>query len=302
MIEILGQSPISSIPIAVRSEFISVLQNNPSKALFEGSRGSRPYVSTRGILINKDYVNGIKTPDFSLGYVFQFNPQTINDIKGTLYETRQYAGLPYNDYIWGGGGERIITFQLFLDNTPQSKQRYFRPTAYGSKLANEIDNNGSGYTFDEHSGRYNKSEEGLNVGLLNEIASVSKTIRESLVPTKGPSSFDYVDNGAYSDTRVSERGILDEVEKIQSYLYPALNRTDETPLFSEGGVVNTEQFRPPVTLILSLGPLYLEGVLKSAPITYSLFDKDLTPLRGTIDVEFAVFEFENIEKQINWRT
>ena len=130
MIEVLGQSPISSVATAGRSVFMSILRNKPSKAFGEDpNRYPRPYTSTRGILINKELVDGVKTPDLKQGYQFQFNPQTITDVKNTLYETRQYAGLPYNDYIWGGGGERIISFQLFLDNTPQSKQRSFRPTA-----------------------------------------------------------------------------------------------------------------------------------------------------------------------------
>jgi hypothetical protein len=45
-----------------------------------------------------------------------------------------------------------------------------------------------------------------------------------------------------------------------------------------------------------MGPFYLEGIIKSAPVTYTLFDSDLTPLRGTVDIEFAVFEYENINK------
>ena len=139
MIEVLGQAPISSVTTAGRSEFMSIFRNRASNSFGEEpNRYPRPYTSTRGILINKEFVVGVGTPNLKRGYQFQFNPQTITDVKSTLYETRQYAGLPYNDYIWGGGGERLISFQLFLDNTPQSKQRHFRPTAYGSKLAKEF--------------------------------------------------------------------------------------------------------------------------------------------------------------------
>lgn len=286
MIEALGQSPISSVTTAGRSEFMSIFRNRVSKSFGEDSnRYPRPYTSTRGIIINKEFVDGVQTPDLRRGYQFQFNPQTITDVKNTLYETRQYAGLSYNDYIWGGGGERIISFQLFLDNTPQSKQRSFRPTAYGSKLAKEFKTEGTGYTFDENTGKYN----------------LDKTISEGVIPSKGPSSFEYVDNEAYSTSRVDERGILSEVELIQSFLYPAPLTGEDTPLFAEGGVVSMNQFRPPATVILAIGPLYLEGVIKSAPITYTLFDQDLTPIRGTIDIEFAVFEFENVERQIDWK-
>lgn len=299
MIEVLGQSPVNSAATAGRSAFMSIFQNKPSRSFGEEpSRYQRPYTSTRGILINKEFVDGVKTPDLKQGYQFQFNPQTITDVKNTLYETRQYAGLPYNDYIWGGGGERIISFQLFLDNTPQSKQRSFRPTAYGSKLAKEFKTEGTGYTYDENTGKYTLEK---SSGFGDELISQVKSVKESFIPSKGPSSFEYVDNGAYSTSRVDERGILPEVELIQSFLYPAPSNGETTPLFAEGGVVSMNQFRPPATVILAIGPLYLEGVIKSAPVTYTLFDQDLTPIRGTVDIEFAAFEFENIERQIDWR-
>lgn len=302
MIEVLGQSPISSVATAGRSEFMSIFRNKPSRAFGEDpNRYPRPYTSTRGILINKELVDGVKTPDLKKGYQFQFNPQTITDVKSTLYETRQYAGLPYNDYIWGGGGERIISFQLFLDNTPQSKQRSFRPTAYGSKLAKEFKTEGTGYTFDENSGKYTLDKRRFGSGFVDGLKSQAKSIKESVTPSKGPSSFKYIDNDAYSTSRVDKRGILPEVELIQSFLYPAPLTGETTPLFAEGGVVSMNQFRPPATVILAIGPLYLEGVVKSAPVTYTLFDQDLTPIRGTVDIEFAVFEFENIERQIDWK-
>jgi hypothetical protein len=75
---------------------------------------------------------------------------------------------------------------------------------------------------------------------------------------------------------------------------------ETTPLFSEGGIVSTRQFRPPAIVIFAFGPFYLEGVIKSAPVTYQLFDEDLTPLRATIDIEFAVFEFENLNRNTSF--
>ena len=300
MIKALGSSPISSVTSAGRNAFMSVLRNNPSNAFADSpNRYDRPYTSTRGILIAKEFIDGVKTPDLKNGYQFQFNPQTISDVKNTLYETRQYAGLSYNDYIWGGGGERIISFQLFLDNTPQSKQRYFRPTAYGSKIAKEFKTEGTGYTFDENKGKYSlsNSKSGILSSVTDALKQQVNSIKESFTPSKGPSAFEFIDNGAYSTSRVDKRGILPEVEKLQSFLYPALLTGETTPLFAEGGVISSNQFRPPATVILSIGPLYLEGVVKSAPVTYTLFDEDLTPLRATVDIEFAVFEFENIERK-----
>lgn len=302
MIEVLGQSPINSAVTAGRSFFTSIFRNKVSNAFGEdpkSSRYPRAYTTARGILINKEFVQGSGTPDLTKGYQFQFNPANISDVKNTLYETRQYAGLPYVDYIWGGGGERIISFQLFMDNTPQSKTRGFRPNSYGSSLAQEIKTEGTGYTYDENTGKYTLDKRGFGKDFAENLESTIRGMQEAIAPTKGPSSFEYIENGAYSISRVHERGILPEVELLQSFLYPAPLVNEKTPLFAEGGVVSTNQFRPPATVVLALGPFYLEGVIKSAPINYTLFDQDLTPIRATVDIEFAVFEFENIERKIN---
>lgn len=289
MIEMLGQAPINSVTTAGLNSFVSVLRNRPSTAFSKSDgRFPRSYVTTRGVIINKDFLRS-KVIDLTKGYQFQFNPQSVTDSKAVNYETRGYTGLNYNDYIWGGGGERIITFQLFLDNTPQSKQRYFRPDAYGSKVAQEFKTIGSSFS---------SKKEPIFSGVRDEVDSTLRTLRNSVSPANGPSDFEFMPNEAYSLSRVHERGILPEVELIQSFLYPAPLTGEKTPLFAEGGVVTGTQFRPPATAVLTLGPLYLEGVVKSAPVNYTLFDKDLTPLRGTMDIEFAVFEFANVRRKI----
>ena len=230
----------------------------------------RSYADTRGVLISEEVLSKGK-PDMRNAYYFQFNPQEVQDVKETLYETRAYAGLPYHDYIWSGGGERIVSFQLFMDNTPGSKTSYFRPESYNSKQANKVNS---------------KSKVYFNEGNLAM-----------------PERFSYT-GSAYSSSRIDKRGILPEVELIQSFLYPAPLKTDnpKVPKFAEGGVVSYNQFRPPAIVILSLGPIFLEGVIKSAPVTYTLFDEDLTPLRATVDIEFAVLEFENLTPKTPWRT
>ena len=171
VLEALGQSPINSAITAGLSKFTSLLRNRVSNAFSDDpGRYPRGYVKTRGILIEKEK---IAKQEFDKGYFFQFNPAEIQDVKNTLYEVRSYAGMAYNDYIWSNGGERIISFQLFLDNTPQSKTEQFRPQAINNTaLANTI------------------QSEGSNNG----------------------NSFQWINNGAYSNTRVSERGILPEVE------------------------------------------------------------------------------------------
>ena len=288
----LGQSPINSVTAAGLNSFISVLRNKPSTA-FARSEGRFPraYTSTRGVLINRDFLRS-KVVDLTKGYQFQFNPQSVSDTKSVHYETRGYTGLNYNDYIWGGGGERIISFQLFLDNTPQSKQKYFRPDAYGSKVAKEFKTEGNSFS---------SKKQGMFDNVKEEVRLQKQAMRNSVYPDKGPDDFEFVDNGAYSLSRIDKRGILPEVELLQSFLYPAPLAGEKTPLFAEGGVVSNTQFRPPAIVVLALGPLYLEGIIKSAPIKYTLFDQDLTPIRGTVDIEFAALEFSNVERKIGGR-
>lgn len=306
MLNTLGSSPINSAITAGMNDFVSVLRPKPSRAYgSDPSRYPRAYTSTRGILIEKRYLEKVPL-DLEKGHYFQFNPQTISDVKSTLYEVRGYTGLSYNDYVWGGGGERIISFQLFLDNTPQSKYKAFRPEAYNSKLANEIVNAGKGYTYDSE-GRVTNSDvakryfgDALVGSVVGSAKGIAQDFSQTFLPSKGPTGLQLT-GSAYSNTRIDERGILPEVEKIQAFLHPATLDGENTPMFAEGGIVSATQFRPPATVVLALGPLYLEGVIKSAPVNYTLFDTDLTPIRGTIDIEFAVFEFESVSRQIDWK-
>lgn len=276
MIEVLGQSPVNSALSAGRSKFMSIFRRKPAGYGDIPGRYSRSYAATaRGQLIRKNDYKKEGSPR----YYFQFNPQTISDVKSTLYETRNYAGLPYVDYVWGGGGERTISFSLFMDNTPQSKTAAFIPTALGSKEAKTI------------------KLEGATINSEGVIVTEKKTLGQQLglSVAKGNASFQF-EGDAYSLSRVSERGILDEVEYIQSFLYPEPVGDEKTPMFAYGGIVSAQQFRPPAVAILTLGPLFLQGLVKAASVEYQLFDQDLTPIRATMQIEFAVFEFEDITR------
>lgn len=297
MIGVLGSSPISGVTAAGLNDFVSLLRTKPSRAY--GDVRDRAYVKTRGIIINKEFLRS-NPIDLNKGYQFQFNPQTIEDVKTTLYEHRGYAGLPYVDHIWGGGGERLITFELFLDNTPASHTPAFRPQEYGSELANDLESaNTKGYGNGDRlqaSGPNNY----FGKGFVGEAVSIYNTVKsqiKGLSPAKKPSQFTWSDDSKRT-TRVHERGVLPEVELLQSFLYPAPLVGEETPKFAEGGVVSSNQFRPPATAVLCIGPLYLEGVIKALPIKYTLFDEDLTPIRATVNVEFSVFEFVEVERRI----
>lgn len=254
MIELLGQPVVNTSVKAGLDKFYSIFMRRVSTSGYSSqSSAPRAYSKTRGILIRKEALEAIPSPTlYEAGYYFQFNPERVNDTKGTEYSVVHHPGLNYNDYMWAHGGERIITFQLFLDDTPASHTEAFNPTAYGSKLADKPDEYG-------------------------------KVFGET----------PWIQRGAYSRTRISERGVMGDVEKITQFLYPAY-QGETRPKFAEGGVIDDTQFRPPSTAVLVLGPRYFEGIVKSAPVEYTLFDTDLTPIRATINLEFAAYEFVEV--------
>lgn len=73
---------------------------------------------TRGFL---GLVDDVESGIFDRVYQFQFNPATISTNKQTNYSNRPYPGLPYEELIWSGAGPREISFELFIDDTPQSR-------------------------------------------------------------------------------------------------------------------------------------------------------------------------------------
>lgn len=302
MIEVLGSAPVSTIVSAGLNSFVSILRAKPSQA-FGSERLGRSYTRTRGIIINKAFLE--RGPiDVNRGYQFQFNPTTIEDVKSTMYETRNYAGLPYVDYIWSGGSGRIISFELFLDNTPASHTAAFRPTEYGSSLAS-VPTDEKGYSYDDDGRLLHNGGKGyIGKDAVDSVIAQARSIKNgalSIKPSKNPTGFNWTEQGAYSKTRIHKRGVLPDVELLQSFLYPAPLVGEDTPKFAEGGIVSRNQFRPPATAVLCIGPLYLEGVIRQLPVTYTLFDTDLTPIRATVNVEFSVYEFVDVTRKIDHR-
>lgn len=270
MIEVLGMSPISSFSTTLRKNFVSLFREGVSNAYgLSSARTPGMYTSYRGYMVSKELIDPLTSKEpapsekvfsFKDGLYFQFNPSTIREEKLSNYNTREYPGMAYVDYVWAGGSDKTLNFELFLDNTPQTKTKHFRPESYDSVRALEID------------------DKTMN---MNDVY--------------------FKEGKAYSSTRVSERGVLPEVEKLESFLYPALKNREAVPKFSSGGVVDNDQFRPPPTVIFTYGPMYYEGIVRSVNKEYTLFDFDLTPLRCTANVEFVVFEFQNLERLIEVR-
>ena len=293
MIEILGQSPINTAVKAGLDKFYSVFTRNATSAM--GGHTPRAYVSTRGLLIRREDIQKATANLARDGYYFQFNPDKVSDHKGTEWSTVPYPGLNYNDYAWGHGGERIITFQLFIDDTPGSHTTWFRPDAYGSVVAPTPAVEGAS---DPSSMPTQSGWDSFKTNAADTLAGVIGGIAD---PTKGlgayPKAPDWKWRGEGnpfpSRTRMSERGVMDVVDKITQFLYPAY-RGNDRPKFASGGIVEDSQFTPPPTAVLVLGPRYFEGIVKAAPVEYLLFDADLTPIRATINVEFAAYEFADV--------
>lgn len=298
VLSIIGSSPINSAITWAEKSFVSLFRMKASNA-FSESKGTRPYVNTRGYLISKKELfsldDGLALAQS--GYMFQFNPQQFTDSKVSNFETRSYAGLPYVDYIWTGGGERQISFQLFIDDTPASHTRTFNADTY-SKLADEIK------VQQEKTKEKFLSKKWFKGAAETALSSIGISLTEE------PKALEWKSYGAYSHTRIHERGTLDAVERVTQYLYPQAEwkygRTKRPiPKFSTGGIVNVEQFRPPAVVVFSFGDnYYLEGIMRSANVTHTLFDADLTPIRSTIDVTLGIIDSEAITdmRLINYPT
>jgi len=57
----------------------------------------------------------ITVPDRGLSQGFMFNPANVSDNKGVNYGTVNVPGASHPVYQYGSGGERIISFQIYLD-------------------------------------------------------------------------------------------------------------------------------------------------------------------------------------------
>lgn len=87
----------------------------------------RGYSDLRGLFVPKSS-RAVTGQDFDRSriFYFQFNPTEINVVKESLRVYRNYNGLNFGENIWVGGGEKQISFTLYLDATAGSQYKYFR--------------------------------------------------------------------------------------------------------------------------------------------------------------------------------
>lgn len=65
-------------------------------------------------------------------YLFQFNPEEINDSKDVRYADVERPNRQYVDYVFSGGGARTLSFTLNLDATASSNTPEFTSTKLGN--------------------------------------------------------------------------------------------------------------------------------------------------------------------------
>jgi hypothetical protein len=102
--------------------------------------------------INLFTVGRVAVPSQGTGRTFMFNPNDISDTKATSWGSIEVPGASHPVYQFGAGGERLITFELYLDGdrgrfgreqarnihslSIMDELRWYRslvyPTAYGS--------------------------------------------------------------------------------------------------------------------------------------------------------------------------
>lgn len=126
--------------------------DNDFTAITDNDVRERKYIELRGLLVPKKTGRGVNGNgyDDARKLLFQFNPAEIRVQKDTQYSYKGYAGLDYGDYVWAGGGEKTISFDLFLDATAGSYTSYFRKTSdTGIRTVSDVRTSRSRGTLDD---------------------------------------------------------------------------------------------------------------------------------------------------------
>lgn len=65
----------------------------------------------------------ITIPERGVGRTFMFNPNDVSDTKGITWASTEIPGSSHPVYQFGAGGERLISFELYLDGDRGRKGR-----------------------------------------------------------------------------------------------------------------------------------------------------------------------------------
>lgn len=90
------------------------------------------------------------------------------------------------------------------------------------------------------------------------------------------------------------RGVLNQVEFLQALTRP-LRQDPNAPVFVRGSVAAFDQFQAPPEIVFVYGYFYLEGVVLSVTPTYTLWNRDLVPVRANVAVQLRIQEGQTIK-------
>jgi Contractile injection system tube protein len=94
-------------------------------------------------------------------------------------------------------------------------------------------------------------------------------------------------------THDPQRGVLNQVEFLQGLKLP-YEPTNTTPLFIRGNSRKFKQFYPPPEIVFIYGYFYLEGVLTAGTPKYTLFNRDLIPMRAEIPITLRITDGSSV--------
>ncbi len=109
--------------------------------------------------------------------------------------------------------------------------------------------------------------------------------------TAGSNNQMFEGRGDYGIENLNPRGVLPMVEKLTKFQYPVPEKG--RALFLSGGLADVSAFKrfssPPIAIFV-FGSYYMEAVVPSVNVKYTLFNKDLVPVRAECDVTLKIIE------------
>lgn len=199
---------------------------------------------------------------------FQYFPETIQDAKGSNYQTKVIPGLSHPLYQWTSSGAREISFQAVFTRDRSLNARE-KAAVEGSSLAGRRQDPSSDFRNYDSVRLRNQAEDQGSIGLAN-LESVS----------------------GFSDVRNVD--IPSAIAWLRSFMYP------EYTIDGQGGkYVDPDRPLPPRKLILgmpgvrinwgepALNPSEVYCIMLGCPVTYTSFFSDGTPRIARVDLTFA---------------
>jgi hypothetical protein len=106
---------------------------------------------------------------------------------------------------------------------------------------------------------------------------------------------------------VFPNGVMDMVNKLNSFMYPILDDSPYTGVkarFVEGAAIPGKRFLPPPVAVFVFGYFYLECVVMTVDAKYTLFNERLQPIRAECTVSLNILEASivNVDERLRQKT